>query len=105
MQTYASMLIEQQILGGSIINIGSIVGKHGNIGQSNYSASKAGVELLIKTAVKEFGKYGIRCNAILPGFIKSPMTEAVPEKVLQKIVPMIPLGRLGEPSGTGKNLF
>lgn len=85
--------------GGSIINIASIVGKYGNIGQTNYCASKAGVELLTKTAAKEFGKFGIRCNVILPGFIKSPMTDAVPEKVQEKFMGMIPCGRFGQPEG------
>lgn len=69
------------------------------MGQCNYAASKSGVELLTKTAAKEFGKFGIRCNSVLPGFIKSPMTDAIPDKVKQKFVTAIPCGRLGEPSG------
>jgi 17beta-estradiol 17-dehydrogenase/3alpha(17beta)-hydroxysteroid dehydrogenase (NAD+) len=60
---------------GSIINIASIVGKRGNLGQTNYSASKAGVEGLTKSVAKEVARYRIRCNAILPGLIKTPMTE------------------------------
>jgi 17beta-estradiol 17-dehydrogenase/3alpha(17beta)-hydroxysteroid dehydrogenase (NAD+) len=60
---------------GSIINIASIVGKRGNLGQANYSASKAGVEGFTKSVSKEIARYNIRCNAILPGFIRTPMTE------------------------------
>ncbi|KAJ8000107.1 hypothetical protein DPEC_G00201410 [Dallia pectoralis] len=83
---------------GSIITMGSIVGKVGNIGQVNYSASKAGVEGLTKTAAKELSRYGIRCNCVLPGFITTPMTDKVPEKVITKITSLVPLGRMGEPS-------
>lgn len=99
MQTFANALVQNQVHGGSIINIASIVGRYGNIGQAHYSASKAGVELLTRTAAKEFGKFGIRCNAILPGLIKSPMTDAVPEKVREKFLAQIPCGRFGEPEG------
>ena len=63
------------------VNIASIVGKTGNIGQANYTASKAGVIGFTKTAAKELGKFGIRVNVILPGFIKTPMTDVVPDKV------------------------
>ncbi|KAJ8267460.1 hypothetical protein COCON_G00126320 [Conger conger] len=83
---------------GSIITVGSIVGKVGNIGQVNYSASKAGVEGLTRTAAKELSRFGIRCNCVLPGFITTPMTEKVPEKVINMITSMIPLGRLGQPA-------
>ncbi|XP_072844060.1 (3R)-3-hydroxyacyl-CoA dehydrogenase isoform X2 [Pogona vitticeps] len=71
--------------------------KVGNLGQVNYAASKAGVEALSKTAAKELARYNIRCNTILPGFIRSPMTDKVPQKVLDKFAAMVPLGRLGEP--------
>lgn len=99
MQVFANMLIERNIQGGSIVNISSIIGKYGNIGQANYAASKAGVTLLTKTACKEFGIFGIRCNSVLPGFIKTPMTAAVPDKVVQKVLPLIALNRFGETSG------
>nr|XP_044632319.1 (3R)-3-hydroxyacyl-CoA dehydrogenase isoform X3 [Equus asinus] len=71
---------------GSIINISSIVGKVGNVGQTNYAASKAGVIGLTQTAARELGRHGIRCNSVLPGFIKTPMTQKVPQKVLDKEV-------------------
>nr|XP_056723249.1 (3R)-3-hydroxyacyl-CoA dehydrogenase [Euleptes europaea] len=96
-QAVARALVASGAPGGSIINVGSIVGKVGNLGQVNYTASKAGVEGLTKTAAKELARYGIRCNTVLPGFIHSPMTEKVPQKVLDKFAAMALLGRLGEP--------
>ncbi|KAK6327442.1 hypothetical protein J4Q44_G00030870 [Coregonus suidteri] len=68
--------------------------KVGNIGQVNYSASKAGVESLTRTAAKELSRFGIRCNCVLPGFITTPMTNKVPEKLTS----MLSLGRMGEPA-------
>ncbi|KAJ8958213.1 hypothetical protein NQ318_017354 [Aromia moschata] len=96
-QTFANAIIDHGITNASIINIGSIVGKYGNIGQVNYSASKAGVELLTKTASKELGKKGIRVNAVLPGMILTPMLQAVPDKVKEKFKLSTPLGRFGTP--------
>ncbi|XP_042308170.1 (3R)-3-hydroxyacyl-CoA dehydrogenase [Sceloporus undulatus] len=97
-QAVARALVESgNASGGSIINMGSIVGKVGNLGQVNYAASKAGVEAISKTAAKELARYGIRCNTVLPGFIRSPMTDKVPQKVLDKFAGMVPLGRLGDP--------
>lgn len=81
----------------SIVNLASVIGKFGNVGQANYAASKAGVEGLTKTVAREMGRYKIRCNAILPGFIKTPMTDKVPEKYLNAMLRMIPIGRYGEP--------
>ncbi|XP_037699406.1 estradiol 17-beta-dehydrogenase 8 isoform X2 [Choloepus didactylus] len=84
---------------GSIINISSIVGKVGNMGQTNYAASKAGVIGLTQTAARELGRYGIRCNTVLPGFIATPMTQKVPQKVIDKFTELIPMGHLGNPDG------
>jgi len=95
-QTAASLMKEQK-LAGSIVNIASIVGRTGNIGQANYTASKAGVIGFTKTAAKELGKFGIRVNVILPGFIKTPMTDVVPDKVKEAFVSQIPLGEFGLP--------
>jgi 3-oxoacyl-[acyl-carrier protein] reductase len=81
---------------GVIINVSSVVAIYGNIGQSNYIASKAGVIGLTKGWAKEFGKKGIRVNCIAPGFIKTPMTEKVPDKVIEMMVSKTPLGRMGE---------
>merc|ERR1711970_352613 len=94
----AATFMKEEKLKGSIINIASIVGKTGNIGQANYTASKAGVIGFTKTAAKELGQFGIRVNVILPGFIKTPMTDVLPEKTTSQLIPRIPIGRLGEPS-------
>ncbi|XP_015686078.1 estradiol 17-beta-dehydrogenase 8-like, partial [Protobothrops mucrosquamatus] len=96
-QAVARALVESGASEGSIIHLGSVVGKVGNLGQANYAASKAGVEALAKTAAKELARYGIRCNTVLPGFIRTPMTDKVPPKVLDKFAAMVPMGRLGEP--------
>ena len=73
--------MKESQLPGSIVNIASIVARTGNIGQANYTASKAAVIGFSKTAAKELGKFNIRVNVILPGFIKTPMTDVVPDKV------------------------
>jgi NAD(P)-dependent dehydrogenase (short-subunit alcohol dehydrogenase family) len=83
--------------GGRIINIASVVGEIGNFGQSNYAASKGGVIAFTKTVAKEYAKDGILVNAIAPGFIKTKILQNIPEKVMQKILDQIPLGRLGDP--------
>lgn len=82
--------------GGSIINMSSVVGVHGNAGQCNYSASKAGLIALAKSIAQEMGSRGIRANSIAPGFINSKMTEQLPEKVREEWVKNIPLRRAGE---------
>jgi len=75
------------------------VGERGNVGQTNYAASKGGVISMTYTWAKEFARKGanIRVNAVAPGFIKTPMTEKIPEKVLENIKSKITLGRMGEP--------
>lgn len=90
----------QQNHGGSIINISSIVGVYGNVGQSNYAASKAGLIGMTKSWAKEFAKKGgnVRVNSIAPGFIRTKMLDGMPEKVLAGVQEKISLGRLGEPS-------
>jgi 3-oxoacyl-[acyl-carrier protein] reductase len=82
---------------GRIINTSSVVGLYGNIGQTNYAATKAGVIGLTKTWAKELGSKGITVNAVAPGFIKTPMTEAVPEKILEMMRLKVPVQRLGSP--------
>jgi len=82
--------------GGLIVNISSI-SRAGNMGQSNYSAAKAGVAALAVTWAKEFARYGIRANAISPGFIGTDMVRAMKPEALAKIQAMIPAGRVGEP--------
>ncbi|XP_017880767.1 estradiol 17-beta-dehydrogenase 8 [Ceratina calcarata] len=83
---------------GSIVNLSSIIGKVGNMGQANYAASKAGVTALTRTASLEFGQFGIRVNAVLPGFIETPMTETVPDNVKQMFIKKVPLRRMGKPA-------
>lgn len=82
---------------GKIVNIASVVGEMGNVGQANYSASKAGVIGFTKTIAREFAQRGINVNAIAPGYIETPMTEVLPEKVKEELRRMIPMGRLGRP--------
>lgn len=87
---------------GKIVNIASVVGLIGNIGQANYAASKGGVIALTKTCAREFASRGINVNAIAPGFIKTVMTEKLDEKIKQNLLNQIPLGRLGEPEEVAK---
>ena len=85
---------------GSIINISSVVGVYGNIGQANYSATKAGVIGMTKTWAKEFGRKGrnVRCNAIAPGYIMTDILKTVPQDLLDKFANMTMIGRLGQPN-------
>lgn len=80
---------------GTIVNVSSVVGVMGNTGQVNYSASKAGLLGVTKTAAKEFAPRNIRVNAIAPGFIRTAMTEALPEDIQKKYLDGIPLNRYG----------
>lgn len=82
---------------GSVINLSSIAGENGNIGQTNYSASKAGVIGFTKACALELASRNIRVNAIAPGFIATEMTEAIPEKIRESIKNSIPLKRVGQP--------
>ena len=82
---------------GKIVNIASVVGEMGNAGQANYSASKAGVIGLTKTIAREFAQRGINVNAIAPGYIQTPMTDALPDKAKEELKRMIPMERLGQP--------
>lgn len=81
---------------GVIINISSVVGIMGNIGQINYSAAKAGVIGMTKTAARELAARGIRVNAVAPGFIETSMTDVIPEKIKEGMIHSIPLGRMGQ---------
>jgi 3-oxoacyl-[acyl-carrier protein] reductase len=82
---------------GKIVNIASVVGEMGNPGQANYAASKAGVIGFTKTIAREFAQRGINVNAIAPGYIQTPMTDALPEKAKEELKRMIPMERLGQP--------
>ena len=83
--------------GGSIINMSSISGKVGFVGQTNYSAAKAGIVGLSKAAAKEVAHLGVRINVIQPGLIRTAMTEAMPQQVWDQKLTEVPMGRAGEP--------
>ena len=82
---------------GKIVNLSSVMGLTGNVGQANYSASKAGIIGLTKSAAKELGRRGVTVNAIAPGFIMTKMTESLPEDQRKNALDNIPLGFLGSP--------
>jgi 3-oxoacyl-[acyl-carrier protein] reductase len=89
---------------GSIINISSIVGEYGNVGQANYAATKAGVIGMTKTWAKEFARKGaaVRVNSIAPGYIMTDILKTVPQDLLDKFAKMTMLGRLGQPEEIAK---
>lgn len=90
---------------GKIINISSIVGVHGNAGQCNYSASKAGIIGLTKSLAKEVASRNIMVNAIAPGYIETEMTRKLGEKIKEKLVSFIPTGKLGSPDDVAKTVL
>jgi 3-oxoacyl-[acyl-carrier protein] reductase len=82
---------------GCILNASSIVGLYGNFGQTNYAATKWAVIGMAKTWAKELGPKGIRCNAVAPGFVATPILASVPEKVIKMMEEKVPLRRIGKP--------
>ncbi|MEP9385077.1 3-oxoacyl-ACP reductase FabG [Nocardioides sp. KR10-350] len=97
----ASLIMREQ-RSGAIVNISSLSGKVGMVGQTNYSAAKAGIVGLTKAAAKEVAHHGVRVNAIQPGLIRSAMTEAMPQKAWDQKMAEIPMGRAGEPEEVAK---
>jgi 3-oxoacyl-[acyl-carrier protein] reductase len=83
--------------GGSIVNISSVVGVHGNWGQTNYGASKAGIIGFTKSLARELGSRNVRANVVAPGYVKTALTDVLPEEATQALLSNTPLGRLGEP--------
>jgi 3-oxoacyl-[acyl-carrier protein] reductase len=82
---------------GAIVNISSVVGVHGNPGQANYAASKAGIIGLTKALARELGTRGVRANVVAPGYITTELTEVLSEEITGTILANTPLGRLGSP--------
>ena len=83
---------------GKIVNIASVIGQEGNAGQANYSASKGGLISLTKSVAREFASRNITSNSVAPGFIKTRMTETIPEDIKAKMIDKILLARMGDPS-------
>ncbi len=95
-RAFTLQCVEKEITDAVVVNMSSI-SKAGNMGQGNYSATKAGIASDTVVWAKELAKYGIRVGAIAPGFIRTPMVEAIRPDVLQKVIQPVPLKRLGEP--------
>ena len=82
---------------GAIVNVSSVVGVHGNAGQTNYAASKAGIIGFTKSLARELGSRGVRANVVAPGYVRTRLTEVLPEEATRGMLANTPLGRLGEP--------
>lgn len=94
------VMMKQQ--SGKIVNIASVIGLMGNVSQANYSASKGGVIALTKTAAKELAKRGVNVNAVAPGYIQTPMTDELSDKVKDAIIGTIPMQKMGQPEDVAK---
>jgi 3-oxoacyl-[acyl-carrier protein] reductase len=88
--------------GGAIVNLSSIVGIHGHWGQSNYAASKAGIIAFTKSLAQELGSRGVRANVVAPGYIRTQLTDAIPEDAKTQMLGLTPLGRFGEPEDVAR---
>jgi len=90
---------------GNIVNVSSLVGLRGNFGQTNYAAAKAGIVGFTKALMKEVGRFGVRVNAIAPGFIETRLTENLPSEVVETVKKFTPLGRFGKPEEVANLVF
>ncbi len=90
---------------GRVVNISSVVGQIGNPGQANYAASKAGIMGFTKSVAREVAGRGITVNAVAPGYIKTDMTDSLPEKVRAAFLDQIPLRRIGEPNDVAEAVY
>jgi 3-oxoacyl-[acyl-carrier protein] reductase len=88
--------------GGSIVNLTSVVGLHGNPGQTNYAASKAGIIGFTKALARELATRSVRVNAVAPGYIETALTDVLPDEVQQAILANTPLGRMGAPEDVAR---
>ncbi len=100
--TRAAAKVMLRLRAGRIINMASFSGLSGNAGQANYAASKAGVIGLTKSVAKELAKRGVTCNAVAPGFIKTDMTDALPQKVKDQVKLIVPMQRFGLPEDVAR---
>jgi 3-oxoacyl-[acyl-carrier protein] reductase len=82
---------------GAIVNISSVVGVHGNLGQTNYGAAKAGIIGFTKSLARELGSRGVRANVVAPGYVKTRLTDVIPDELQGVMLANTPLGRLGDP--------
>ncbi|EKK20389.1 SDR family oxidoreductase [Fructilactobacillus florum] len=96
--TKVALKLMQKQRQGAIVNMSSIAGLHGNLGQANYAASKAGIVGLTKTTAQEGALRGVRCNAVAPGMVKTAMTDKLSDKIKQQWESRIPLQRFGDPT-------
>ena len=90
---------------GVVLNASSVVGLYGNFGQTNYAATKAGVISFTQTWARELGKFGIRVNAVAPGFVATEIIKAMPEKVIAGMIAKTPVGRMGKPEDIAEAYF
>ena len=102
-QAVAKIMIKQKE--GAICNISSVVGQIGNIGQSNYAASKAGIMGFTKSVARELAPRGINVNAVAPGFVDTDMTSVLPEKVKESFIQQIPFKRMGTPEDIAETVY
>ena len=103
--TQAAVKVMMRQRSGKIVNIASVVGRMGNAGQANYSASKAGVIALAKTTAKEFAARNIQVNAVAPGYIITDMTAALPQEVRDAFVKVVPAGKGGTPDDVANVVY
>jgi 3-oxoacyl-[acyl-carrier protein] reductase len=87
---------------GAIVNLSSVVGLHGNWGQTNYAASKAGIVAFTKSLAQELGSRGVRANVVAPGYIQTQLTDAIPDEAKAKMLELTPLGRFGDPEDVAR---
>ena len=102
---YTCRAVSRQMMkrrSGSIVNVSAIVGIHGNWGQTNYAASKGAIIAFTKSLAQELGSRGVRANVVAPGYVRSRLTDAIPEDARRQMLELTPLGRFGEPEDVAR---